>query len=51
MRTRQGATAVPPPKKDNFRKPWKFGQMLGEIKKIRADLSENILYSGYYSPP
>jgi hypothetical protein len=34
-----GATA--PPK--FFEKPWKLGQMLGQIKKIRADLSENML--------
>jgi hypothetical protein len=31
-----------------FRKTWKFGQMLGKIKKIRADLSENMLNSGYF---
>jgi hypothetical protein len=46
-RTRQGATAPPP----NFGKPWKFGQMLGKIKKTRAgfNLSENImLKSGYF---
>jgi hypothetical protein len=32
----------------NFGKPWKFGQMLGKIKKIRADLSENRLNSGNF---
>jgi hypothetical protein len=31
-----------------FGKPWKFGQTLGKIKKIRADLSENMLKSGYF---
>jgi hypothetical protein len=31
----------------NFRKPWKFGQMLGKIKKIWADLPEYMLTSGY----
>ena len=39
MRTRQGAGGggqlAPTP---NFGKPWKFGKMLGKIKKIRADL-------------
>jgi hypothetical protein len=30
------------------RKPWKFGKMLGKRKKIRADLSKNILNSGYF---
>jgi hypothetical protein len=29
-------------------KPWKFGQTLGKIKKIQADLSENMLKSGYF---
>ena len=29
-------------------KPWKFGQMLGKIKKIRSDLSENRLNSGNF---
>jgi hypothetical protein len=29
-------------------KPWKFGKTLGKIKKIRADLSENMLKSGYF---
>jgi hypothetical protein len=37
-----------------FRKPWKFGQMLGKMNKIRADLSENILKLKfrlfYYNP-
>jgi hypothetical protein len=28
-------------------KPWKFGQLLGKIKKIRAHLSENMLKSVY----
>jgi hypothetical protein len=37
---------LPPPK--FFGKPWKFGQTLGKIKKIRADLSENMLKSGYF---
>jgi hypothetical protein len=32
----------------NFGKAWKFGQTLGKIKKIRADLSENMLKSGYF---
>jgi hypothetical protein len=32
----------------NFGKPWKFGQMLGKSKKIRTDLSENTLNSGYF---
>jgi hypothetical protein len=31
-----------------FGKPWKFGQMLGKIKKIRSDLSENRLNSGNF---
>jgi hypothetical protein len=31
-----------------FGKPWTFGQMLGKIKKIRADLSQNILNSGNF---
>jgi hypothetical protein len=48
-RTRQGGGGggggnCPP----NFEKPWKFGQMLGKIKKIRADLSENMLKSRYF---
>ena len=30
------------------RGPWKFGQMLGKIKKIRTDLSENRLNSGNF---
>jgi hypothetical protein len=29
-------------------KPWKFGQLLGKIKKTRAHLSENMLKSGYF---
>jgi hypothetical protein len=29
-------------------KPWKFRQLLGKIKKIRAHLSENMLKSGYF---
>jgi hypothetical protein len=33
---------------DIIGKPWKFGQMLGKIKKIRADLSENSLNSGNF---
>jgi hypothetical protein len=37
----------PPPTSYNFGKPWKFGQILGKIRKIRADLSENMLNSGY----
>jgi hypothetical protein len=45
-RTRQGAGGQLPP--NNFGKPWKFGQTLGKIKKIRADLSENMLKSGYF---
>jgi hypothetical protein len=46
-RTRQGAGGgqLPPPPKI-FEKP--LGQMLGQIKKIRADLSENMLKSGYF---
>ena len=36
-----GATAP-----QNFVKPWKFWQMLGKIKKILEDLSENRLNSG-----
>jgi hypothetical protein len=36
---------LPPP---NFRNPWKFRQMLGKIKNIRADLTENMLNSGYF---
>jgi hypothetical protein len=39
----RGATAP-----QNFGKPWKFGQMLGKIKKIQADLSENRLNSGNF---
>jgi hypothetical protein len=35
-----------PPK--NFGKPWKFGEILGKIKKIRADLSQNRLNSGNF---
>jgi hypothetical protein len=27
-------------------KTWKFGQLLGKIKKIRAHLSENMFKSG-----
>jgi hypothetical protein len=47
MRTRQGGRGgqLPP---ENFGKPWKFGQMLGKIKKIPADLLENMLKSGYF---
>ena len=45
-RTRQGGSGggggTAPP---TFGKPWKFGQMLGKIKKIRADLSKNRLNS------
>jgi hypothetical protein len=35
----------PPPTlpKKTYRKPWKFGKIAGKIKKIRADLSENVL--------
>jgi hypothetical protein len=36
------------PATQNFGKPWKFGQTLGKIKKIRADLSENMLKSGHF---
>jgi hypothetical protein len=32
----------------NFGKPWKVGKMLGKIKKIQADLSENMLNAGYF---
>jgi hypothetical protein len=35
----------PPP---NYGKPWKFGQMLGKIKKNRADLFGNMLNSGNF---
>ena len=38
----------PPPPKNHFRKPWKFGQMLGQIKKIRAHLPESMLNSVYF---
>jgi hypothetical protein len=40
----------PPPKQPppNFRKPWKFWQLLGKMKTIRADLSENSLKSGNF---
>jgi hypothetical protein len=38
MRTRQGAGGATGPQPPNFGKPWKFGKMLGKIKKIRADL-------------
>jgi hypothetical protein len=31
-----------------FGKPWEFAQMIGKIKKIRSDLSENMLNSGYF---
>jgi hypothetical protein len=44
-RTRQGGATAPPP---NFGKPWKFGQTLGKIKNIRADLSENMLKSVFF---
>jgi hypothetical protein len=30
----------------NVRKPWEFGQMLGKIKEIRADLAEHMLTRG-----
>jgi hypothetical protein len=42
-----GGNRPPPKKNNNFRKPWKFGKMLGKIKKIRADFLENMLNSGY----
>ena len=42
----RGAGQLPPP--PNFGKPWKFGK-IGKIKNIWADLSENILNSGYFS--
>jgi hypothetical protein len=43
-----GITAPPqtPPKKTN-KKQQKFGQILGKIKNIRVDVSENMLNSGY----
>jgi hypothetical protein len=47
-RTRQGAGEVNCPSPQYFGKPWKFGQTLEKIKKIRADLSENMLKSGYF---
>jgi hypothetical protein len=31
-----------------FRKPRKFGLMLGKIKEIQANLSQNMLNSGYF---
>ena len=31
------------PATQNFGKPWKFGQTLGKIKKIRADISPVLL--------
>ena len=40
-----GVRDSPPP---NFRKPWKFWQLLGKMKTIRADLSENSLKSGNF---
>ena len=40
-RTKQGA-------EKKIGKRCKFGQMLGKIEKIRADLSENMLNSGYF---
>jgi hypothetical protein len=42
----RGVGNFPPP--PNFGKPWKFGQTLGKIKKIRTDLSENMLKSGHF---
>ena len=40
-----GVRDSPPP---NFRKPWKFWQLLGKMKTIWADLSENSLKSGNF---
>jgi hypothetical protein len=40
-RTRQGGQLPPPPPPPNFGKRWKFN-------KIWADLSENMLKSGYF---
>jgi hypothetical protein len=31
----------------NFKKPWKLWQVLGKIKNILANLSENMLNSGH----
>jgi hypothetical protein len=47
-RTRRGKGQLPPPQKKNFRKQCKFGQMLGKTNKIREDLPENRLNSGYF---
>jgi hypothetical protein len=44
VRDRGQGGQLPPP---NFEKSWKFGQLLGKIKKILADLSENMLKLGY----
>jgi hypothetical protein len=45
VRNRAAGEATDP---QNFGKPWKFGQMLGKLKKIRTDLSENRLNSGNF---
>jgi hypothetical protein len=47
VRDRGGGGGGQLPATQNFGKPWKFGQTLGKIKKIRADLSENMLKSGH----
>lgn len=48
--TRRGRKGVvtPPPLKQ-FRKPRKFSQMLGKMKKIRTNLSQNVLRPGCFS--
>ena len=54
-RTRQGAGGQlpPPPQKKHFENPWKFGQMLGRIKNIWADLSEYVIkiLTNFQLPP
>ena len=47
VRDRKQRGQLPPPQL-KLRKPWKFGQMLKIIKSTRADLSENMLNSGYF---
>jgi hypothetical protein len=48
-RGQEGKLPAPPPKK-KIGKPWKFGQMLGKMKKIWANISQNTLNFGHFIP-